>query len=270
VVARAGFDYVAPPMRAAAALLSLSLLACGSSRVSLAGDVTYGKSAEENYVAGEQELKAGNHEEAVRFFEHVRTKFPFSKYAALSELRLADVKFEEDRWTEAADAYAEFVKLRPNHEAADDAAFRIGLAHWKDGPSSFVLFPPPHEKDLRAVREAEAALASFVEKYPQSEHAPEARGLLGRARGLLAEHEWYVADFYRKRGHWAGAAGRLDGLVKRYPGSPREPEALLRLAEAYRQLDERFRAQQALQELVVKHPDSPQRAEAERLLAQGR
>jgi outer membrane protein assembly factor BamD len=268
VVGLAGFGYVPGPMRLTAVLLGLSLLACGSSRVSLGGELTYGKNAEENYVAGEQELKAGNHAEAVKFFEHVRTKFPFSKYAALSELRLADVKFDEERWAEAAEAYKEFVKLRPNHERVDDAAFRAGLAHWKDGPSTFVLFPPSHEKDQQAVREAEAAFATFVQNYPGSKHAAEARDLLARARAQLAEHEWYVAEFYRKRGHWAGAAGRFDALVKKYPGSPREAEALFRLAEAYGKLDERFRAQQALQELIQKHPESPRRADAERLLAQ--
>ena len=42
----------------------------------------------------------------------------------------------------------------------------------------------------------------------------------------------------------------------------------MRLAEAYVKLDERFRAQQALQQLIVKHSGSPRRAEAEKLLAQ--
>lgn len=270
VVGPAGFGYGSGPMRLPAALLSLALLACGSSRVSLGGEVTYAKNAEENFVAGEKELKAGNHAEAVKLFEHVRNKFPFSKFAALSELRLADVKFEEGRWSEAAESYKEFVKLRPNHEQVDDAAFRVGLAFWKDAPSTFVLFPPAHEKDQQAVRDAEAALASFVEKYPGSKHLGEAKDLLAKARRQLADHEWYVAEFYAKRGHWAGAAGRLDGLVKKYPGSAREPEALYRLAEAYRHIDERARAQQALQELILRHPESPRRADAERLLAQMR
>jgi outer membrane protein assembly factor BamD len=60
---------------------------------------------------------------------------------------------------------------------------------------------------------------------------------------------------------------RLEHLVREYPDSPREGEALLRLAEAYLKMDERFRAQQALQQLIVKHPQDPHRAAAEKLLA---
>ena len=249
------------------ALASAALLACGSSRVSLSGDLKYGKTAEENYAAGVEEAKDGNHPEAIKFFEHVRTKFPFSKFAALAELRLGDVKFDQGRWTEAAEAYKEFVKLHPNHDEVDYAAFRSGLSHWKDAPSDFALFPPSHEKDQQAVKDAAAALAGFPERYPQSKHRQEAEKVLAEARGRLADHEWYVAEFYAKRGKWAGAAGRLETLVKQYPGDPREPEALLKLAEAYEKLDEKFRAQQALQQLIVKHPQSPRRADAERLLA---
>ncbi len=250
------------------AALSLLLAACSTSRGSLTGgDARYGKSAEEDFLSGNVELKARNFPEATRFFEHVRTKYPFSKYSALSDLRLADVKFEQDRLTEAADAYAQFVRLHPNHEQADYAAYRVGLSRWKDAPSDFFLFPPGYEKDLTQVREAAKALAEFVKNYPQSKHRPEAEKALASARGQLAEHEWYAADFYAKRGHWAGAASRLEGLVRDYPGSRQEPAALYGLAQAYLKMDERYRAQQALQQLLVKHPQDARRAAAEKLLA---
>jgi outer membrane protein assembly factor BamD len=243
------------------------LLACASSHVSLTGEVRYGKTAEEDYKAGEDELKSKNYVEATKFFEHVKNRYPFSKYAALSELRVADLKFDQDHFIEAADAYQQFVKLHPAHEKADYAAFRVGLSHWKDGPSEFMLFPPSYEKDQVQVRDTAKALDDFVKKYPTSKYKPEAEQLLAQARSRLAEHEWYVAEFYAKREHWAGAAGRLEALVKEYPGSPRESAALLQLAEVYLKLDERYRAQQALQQLIVKHPQDPRRPEAEKLLA---
>lgn len=254
-------------MRLAAALSAAAFLACSGPGSSLTGEVKPGRSAEETYKAGEAELKGGNHLEATKLFEHVRTKYPFSRFAALSELRLADVKYDQERWTEAAEAYKDFVKLHPNHENVDYAAFRVGQSYWKDAPSTFKLLPPSHEKDQQAVRDAVDALQGFAAKHPSSKYRPEAERILAQARARLMDHEWYVAEFYAKRGHWAGAAGRLEGLIKKYPDSPREAEALFKLAEAYGKLDERTRAQQALQQLIVKHPQSPRRADAERLLA---
>ena len=96
---------------------------------------------------------------------------------------------------------------------------------------------------------------------------PEPEKELAQVHGRLAEHEWYAAGFYASREKWAGAAGRLETLLKQYPGSPREVDALFKLAEAYEKMGERFRAQQALQKLLATHPDDPRRPEAERRLA---
>jgi outer membrane protein assembly factor BamD len=246
-----------------ALLLSALALAC----VHATGDTHYGKSAEEDYRSGSDELRVHNYVEAARYFERVRTKYPFSQYAALAELRLADLKFAQDRNIEAADAYQQFVKLHPNHEQADYASYRAGLSYWKETPGDFVLFPPAYEKDQAQARDATKALAAFLDKYPQSKYRPEAEQTLAKARQRLADHEWYAAEFYAKRGHPAGAAGRLETLVRDYPTSPRAPEALYRLARTYLDMDEKFRAQQALQQLIAKHPQDPHRPDAEKLLA---
>jgi outer membrane protein assembly factor BamD len=261
------FGYVSPPMRRLPLLALLLAIACAGPHVSLSGELKYGKTAEDDYKAGVEEAQGKHYEEAARFFERVKTKYPFSKYAALSELRLADIKFDQDRFVEAADAYAQFLKLHPSHEQADYAAFRVGLAHWRDGPNDFMLFPPSYEKDLVAVREALKTLDEFLKKYPDSKYRPEAEKMAKQARARLAEHEWYVAEFYAKRGHWAGAAARLENLLREYPGTGRDVDALLALAQAYLKLDERYRAQQALQQLIVKHPQDPRRPQAEKLLA---
>lgn len=251
----------------ALALALLSLAACGGKHVTLSGVPIFGKAAEDDYAAGMELMEDGAYVEAQKFFEHVKTKYPFSKYAALSDLRIADLKFEQKAWADAAEAYDEFLRLRPTHEEADYAEFRRGAALLADAPGDFAFFPPSFEKDQRQVVRAAEALSAFLERRPSSEHAPDAKKLLAIARGRLSEHEWYVAEFYFKRERWAGAAARYETLVDRYPGSRHEPEALLRLAESCVKLDEKHRARTALQKLIVAHPDDPRRPRAEQLLA---
>jgi outer membrane protein assembly factor BamD len=250
-------------LSAAAALLA----GCPSKHTTFSGQLKLGKTAEENYQFGLDELKAKNDAEAVRFFEHVRLKYPFSRYATLAELRLADTKFEQQRYVEAAEAYAQFAQLHPTHEDVDYAEFRAGLSHFKEAPSEFLLFPPAYEKDQREVEKAVELLGNFVGSRPSSKHHEEAVRLLAEARGRLAAREWYVAEYYWKRSRWSGAAQRYEALIERYPGSPQEPEALLKLARARLRLDEKHRARTALQKLIVKHPQDPLRPEAEKLLA---
>ena len=244
-----------------------SLAGCASKNVTFTGQLKYRETPEENYQAGVEEMKDENWIEAVKFFEHVKTKYPFSKFAALSELRLADLKFDQGRFVEAADAYQQFVQLRPTHEDVEYAEYRVGLSYLEDAPGDFALFPPAHEKDQRQVEKAVTALRDFVQSRPESKHLADAKRHLAEAEGRLAAHEWYVAEFYFKRERWAGAAGRYETLVEKYPGTRYDADALWKLAQAYAKLDEKYRARTALQKLITKHPQDARRPEAEKLLA---
>lgn len=250
----------------AAALLALS--ACKTKHVSFTGQLKFGAGAEDDYKAGVELLGDKAYPEAEKFFEHVKTKYPFSRFASLAELRLADSKFAQDLFPEAVEAYKQFVQLHPTHEEVDYAEFRVGLSHFKDAPGEFVLFPPAYEKDQRQLQHAKETLSRFLESHPKSKHGPEARQILARVNGRLAEHEWYVAEYYFKRRRWAGAAGRYEALVEKYPGTRREPQALLRLAQAALAQGEKHRARTALQALIVKHPEDSLRPQAEKRLAE--
>jgi outer membrane protein assembly factor BamD len=254
-------------MRRAALALALLAAACSGASHAVTKDGKPVAGAEADYLAGEAELKDRNWTDAQKAFERIRTKYPFSKYAALAELRLADGKYGQDKFLEAADAYQQFVKLHPNHEEVDYAAFRVGLCRYKDAPTDFMLFPAAYERDNTSLVGAATAIEGFLKGYPQSKYAPEAKKLLAETQRRFADREWYVAQFYFKRGRWPGVAGRLERLLKDYPGSSHETEALLQLAQTYLKMDERFRAKKALQQLIVKYPQDPRRPEAEKLLA---
>jgi outer membrane protein assembly factor BamD len=258
-------------MRRILALTTLLALApaCTTKHTTFTGELKLGKTAEENYQAGLDELQAKNYPEATKFFEYVKSKFPFTKYAAMSELRLADAKFDQDRYAEAAEAYKQFVVLHPTSEDLEYAQYRAGLAYFKDAPGDFALFPPAYEKDQRQTEKAVQTLDDFVRSREgkESKWLDEARKVLADAKGRLAAREWYVAEYYFKRGKWAGAAGRYETLVAQYPGSRHEADALWKLARAYGELKENFRARTALQQLIARHPDDVRRAEAEKLLA---
>jgi len=246
-------------------LAALALSACSGTH---APAVKYESAAEEEYAAASRRLDDHDYAEAQKLLERVRTKYPYSKYAALSELRLADLKYAQTKFVEAAEAYANFVKLHPTNPEVDYAAYRSAESRWNEAPTDVFFFPPVCERDLTQVSQAADAVTLFLQKYPKSKHVPQAKELLGKAQDILAARDWYAFEFYEKRGKWQGAAFRLERIVKEFPGHRRTPEALLDLADMYMRLDERYRAQQALQQLLVRFPGSPYRPRAESLLAE--
>lgn len=249
------------------AVLALLLLAACVTGRTTGGGPKGPRGPEEEYQAGVKQLQSHDWLDAQRTLDQVRTRYPYSRFAALAELRLADGKFDQDKFVEAAEAYQQFVKLHPNHEEVDYASYRVGLSRWKDAPSGFFLLPPVYERDMTPVVAAITALEAFLKSYPKSKYVPEAEKLMAEAKGLFVERDWYVAGFYRNRDRWEGVAFRMEHLLKEYPGSRYESRALYQLAEAYLKMNERYRAQQALQQLIVKHPDDPLRPKAEKLLA---
>src|SRR3989475_1914641 len=225
----------------ASALILLLLCACagGKDGIDITKPVTGAEAsnAAKAYEKGLQEKKDGNPLEATRYFEYVRNNFPYSQYAALAQLAIADMAFDRDDWTQAATLYQDFVKSHPSHPKADYAAFRAGMAYFNDRPSNVFLLPPGYEKDQGPVRQALEALNRFVSAYPKSDYVPKAREMIHDCRELLARHDRYVAEFYWKREQWRGAAGRdmtLAGTYRHLQGGKGQTHPPLPAAQAYR------------------------------------
>jgi outer membrane protein assembly factor BamD len=253
--------------RALAAVLAVAALsACATKYTTAAGNLKTAPTPEENYERGMVELKDKNYPEALRFFEYVKSKYPFSDVSARCDLRIADIKLVQEQYAEAATAYAGFQKDHPTSEDVDYAKYRQAIALWKGSPDDFALFPPAYEKDQRDAEKAAQLARELVEKTPPSPLKEDAAKLLQEADTRLSQREWYVAEYYFKNGKWPGAAGRYQGLVRDYPASPHVPEALLKLARSYANADRKFQARQALQQLIAQHPDARERPEAEKLL----
>jgi outer membrane protein assembly factor BamD len=258
---------------AAVVLALCAACAGGKENVDITKPVTGAEAsnAEKAYNRGLQERKDKSYLEAIRYFEYVRNNFPYSQFAALSELAIADMSFDRDDWGSAATQYQDFVKSHPSHPKADYAAFRAGLARWEDKPSDVWIFPPSSEKDQAPLRSALDALQRFVLSYPKSEYVPRARELIADTRERLARHEQYVADFYWKRQVWKGAAGRLIGLADNYGdlhGGKVRSDSLWRAGEAYRNLNDPVNERKVLQRLVLEAPGSDHARAAQARLGQ--
>lgn len=251
-------------MRLLRNLAAFTLVAglAGCSSLQTGGEPRYAENAEKNLQDGVEALESNNFIDAEKYFEHVRTNYPFLAAAKEAELFLADVQFARERYLEARDRYQTFVKLNPTHPRIDYAAYRAALTHYKEIPSDFFLLPPAAEKDQGEVRNAARAMQEFIRDYPKSAHVDEAQTILADTRKRLVEHEMYVADFYARRERWAAVAGRLEKVVSDFPGSPYDEEAWFALVEAYDKLNDPERAKKTLQRIQEAMPgtDAAERA----------
>jgi outer membrane protein assembly factor BamD len=242
----------------------LPALGCASSDEATK-PITYSLTAKQNYEKGLAELKDESYPEALKYFQFVKSKYPFSKYAVLADLAVADTQFARGNYTEAIDAYKSFARMHPTHEKVEDGyvAFKIGESYFKDMPDDIWLLPPAYEKDQSAVVDALRELEDFRKKYPDSKYVKQADQLRQQVLQRLVDHEVYVARFYLKGDHPKAAAMRLEGAIKRYPGSGREPELLFALGETYLHMNDPLRAKETFQRVVEEYRSAQQARRAE-------
>jgi outer membrane protein assembly factor BamD len=251
---------------ALAVALPLALGACAASNENQPGVTEPNAGAEELYRQAMEDLADGLYPEALAGFTDVKTKFPYSSYAPLADLRTADTHYERGKFIEAIDAYRQFLKLHPGHAEAPYAMFRVGESYFEQLPGEWWFLPPPAEKDQANTRLAIAAYRDMIERFPKSEHATTAGDKLEQCRRKLADHEMYVAQFYAKREKWLATAGRAEGLLRDYPGLGLDAEALWLAAHSRFELGELDRAKAHAQRLMTQYPDSSQAGLAGSLL----
>ncbi|QAT83530.1 putative competence lipoprotein ComL [Corallococcus coralloides] len=254
-------------MRSVVLVLSaLMLSACAALSAGPAGEPDYATLAAENLALGEAALEDNDYFKAEKYFDHVRTRFPYLEAAREAELKLADLDLAREMYPEAREKFDSFMRLHPTHPKVDYAAYRAAFSYVQEFPSEFFALPPSYEKEQKSMYDALRAMNVFLREYPDSQYVKDATAHRDDARHRLARHELYVASFYAKRERWKAVAQRLEGLLKNYPGTPLEEEALFDLHNAYVKLNDTERARNTLREVVKRLPGTPAAQRAQKML----
>jgi outer membrane protein assembly factor BamD len=229
-------------------------------------DVDYAESAEENYNLGMEALEDGNSVEARKYFEQVMSRFPYTRAATLSRLRLADCDFEAENFRASATGYQTFIERFPSDDQVPYAMFRRGMSYFKLIPSSWFIMPPSYTRDRAPTKDALRELRGFVERFPDSEYVPEAQERIRDCLMELARGELSVAEFYLGGDEPVAAALRARTVLREYGESGLAPEALLLMGRIALDAGEREAAQSYFALLVTRYPDSHEATRALRYL----
>lgn len=241
-------------VRSFATLTFISMLAfCGLNLVMNVGcssiqtrDLTTPEGA---YQSAEDFEKDERYEEAIAKFTDVKNRFPYSRFAALSELKIADLHFKQENYAEAQGAYQLFKEFHPKHPQSDYVTFRLGLSYFNQLPATL-------DRDLTLADKAILYFDETATSYPDSQYVKEAREKREASLKMLAGKEMYIARFYVKNKRCDSAIGRFERVVKTYPNLGFDPEALYGAASCSFQTGERDRGNQHLKNLFSLYPSS--------------
>jgi outer membrane protein assembly factor BamD len=201
-----------------------------------------------------------NHGKAIETFQSIVDNYPYSEYAVLAELKIADAYFEDKKFDEALSYYRDFSDLHPQHPEVAYTVWRSALCHERR--------KRPPNRDQTATREAVIYLDRLLLGYPYSDYAAEAEELWRELRRELAQYVVNIGDFYRKRDEYESAAERYRMLLNEYPGLGFDAATLYKLGSCYWEMNRKLEAERVFQSIVQNYEGDEYAAKAEERIAE--
>jgi outer membrane protein assembly factor BamD len=215
----------------AAALLAL-LAGCSSKDklTKLAPDTLYERAS--------KAMHNSDYQEAVRTYEALTARYPFTDQARQARLDLIYVYYKKDEKESAIDAADTFIRENPAHPRIDYAWYLKGLVDFERTPRSIERWMGIDltQRPPVTARKSFDAFKYVVEHFPKSAYAADSRRRMVYLRNRLADYEIQVARYYLTRKAWVAAAQRSQQAIEHYDGAPAPREALQIMIESYQRL----------------------------------
>lgn len=198
------------------------------------------------FTEAETNMRKENFEKARKGYQEIQEKSPDKSYDAALMLRIADTYFGEEKYEEALVEYQAFLNYHPVNKDSVYAQYQIAMCSFNQLTTI--------DRDPEPTRIALREFQKLLEKYPKSIYEEAARKNIAICRDRLAEYELYVGRFYHKKKAYQSAVSRLDKLLRDYPGSSAEKEALYYSGLSHLELGEKAEARTLFEKLVTKYP----------------
>ncbi len=203
------------------------------------GDETAKWSVEKLYAEAKDAMNDGSYDTAIKLYEKLESRYPYGRYAQQAQLEIAYAYYKQSEPASSVAACDRFIRLHPNHPNVDYAYYLKGLVNFNEdlGLFNFISMQDLTERDPKAARDSFDSFKELVTKFPQSKYSADASARMKYLVNALAAHEVHVAHYYLRRGAYVAAVSRAQGVLKSYPNTPSNEEALFIMIRSYDALD---------------------------------
>jgi outer membrane protein assembly factor BamD len=167
------------------------------------------KSAKQLAAEGMSEYRKGNYGASIEAFDKLKDWYPFSKYAILAELKVADAHYKLQQYDEAIIAYEQFESLHPRNDALSYVIYQIGRCYFEQIDTI--------DRDQSVAHKALEVFQRLKRQFPDNSYSLIADEHIHKCYKSLAGHDLYVGMFYYRTKHYKAAKKRFESVISEYP-----------------------------------------------------
>ena len=197
---------------------------CGANKPQNLNDLTH----EDLLARGIAKLEDGDHNSAVRSFQAIKDRYPYTKSAITAELKMAESYYTRKQFDSAMDVYREFERLHPKDKNLPYVIYRQGMCQFEQIETI--------DRDQTFTHNAKEEFERLIKRFPDNEYAYRAKEKIRACLVYLAEYELYVGDFYFKMGKYGPALERYKYVLQNYPDMGQYHQALESIGKCKRKL----------------------------------
>ena len=188
----------------------------------------YTGSAQQLAWDGMDAYEDGDYKIAIEHFQQLKDWYPFSKYAILAELKIADSNYHLKNYEEAIFAYEEFEKLHPRNEAIPYVLYQIGRCYFDQIDTI--------DRDQTPARKAYETFQRLDKQFPNDKYARSGAEHITTCVRSIVGNEYYIGVFYYKSKHYKAALHRFMTVLSDFPDVGYHQKALEYIAKCEAEL----------------------------------
>jgi len=184
-----------------------------------------GDSLEVAYEKAMNQFEEENYSEAAEAFETVISIGRGTDIGQDAQFYLAESYFNNKRYLLAASEYERYAQFHPNSERRVEADYKLGLSYYN--------LSPRYRLDQTYTNQAIENFRLFLARYPNSEYSDEVGEYISELRAKLARKAYSSGEFYKRTDQYRAAAVYFDIVIDNYPETDWAEQALVDQMESY-------------------------------------
>ena len=182
-----------------------------------------GDTAQELAWDGMDAYENGKYATAIEKFQKLKDYYPFSKYAILAELKIADAHYQREEYEEAIFEYENFERLHPRNEAIPYVIYQIGMCYYDQ------IGTP--DRDQTSARKALETFQRLIKQFPQDQYSRRSEEKISKCLKSIVANTYGIGLFYYKTKHFKAALQRFTSIISDYPDIGYHQQALEYIAK---------------------------------------